>query len=259
MALRHSHISAETTSRAPRAFSRRSRDRRHDGARLVVGVADELGDRPRVERARRAGDRSRARRAACGRRGRCRRSRPRAAGAPRRRGCGPCRRRARRSGRSSTATRRCGRASVSPPHAAVAAVAAGWWSARGPARRRASSAGATAASPFSPSSRSASVARPAASTQVSLLPPPWLELTTRLPSGSATRVRPPGSTNTLSPSLTANGRRSTCRGTSLSSTLVGTVDSCTTGCAIQPRGSSRIALRAFCSWRALAFGPNRIP
>ena len=75
-------------------------------------------------------------------------------------------------------------------------------------------------------------------------PPPWLELTTRLPFGSATRVRPPGSTNTSSPSLTANGRRSTCRGTSLSSTLVGTVESCTTGCAIQPRGSSRIARRA---------------
>ena len=31
-----------------------------------------------------------------------------------------------------------------------------------------------------------------ASTHVSLEPPPWLEFTTRLPSGSATRVRPPG-------------------------------------------------------------------
>jgi len=105
----------------------------------------------------------------------------------------------------------------------------------------------------------ASDARVGASTQVSLLPPPWLEFTTRLPFGSATRVRPPGSTNTSSPSLTANGRRSTCRGTSLSSTLVGTVESCTTGCATHARGSSRIARRAEASWRAPAFGPNRMP
>jgi hypothetical protein len=48
-----------------------------------------------------------------------------------------------------------------------------------------------------------------ASTQVSFEPPPWLELTTREPSTRATRVRPPGNTHTLSPSLTANGRRST--------------------------------------------------
>ena len=127
----------------------RPRDRRDDGARLLVGVADELGDRPRVERARRPADRSRARRAGCGRRGRCRRWRPRAAGAPRRRGCGPCRRRARRSARSSTATRRCGRASASLP-AAVAAVAAGWCSARGPSRRRASWRGRPRPAPSPP-------------------------------------------------------------------------------------------------------------
>src|ERR1700744_3887620 len=59
-----------------------------------------------------------------------------------------------------------------------------------------------------PSSRSAPDVRDAR-TQVSLDPPPWLELTTRDPSTSATRVRPPGSTHTSSPSLTANGRRST--------------------------------------------------
>ena len=62
-------------------------------------------------------------------------------------------------------------------------------------------------------------------TQVSFEPPPWLELTTSWPSGSATRVRPPGSTQTFSPSFTANGRRSACRGRMPSSTSVGMVES----------------------------------
>ena len=44
--------------------------------------------------------------------------------------------------------------------------------------------------------------------QVSFDPPPWLEFTTSWPSGRATRVRPPGSTQTSSPSFTAKGRRS---------------------------------------------------
>ena len=38
-----------------------------------------------------------------------------------------------------------------------------------------------------------------ASTQVSLLPPPWEELTTNEPARSATRVRPPGKTRMRSP------------------------------------------------------------
>ena len=38
-----------------------------------------------------------------------------------------------------------------------------------------------------------------ASTQVSLLPPPWEELTTNEPGRSATRVRPPGKTRMRSP------------------------------------------------------------
>ncbi len=74
------------------------------------------------------------------------------------------------------------------------------------------------------------------STQVSLEPPPWLELTTKLPAGSATRVRPPGTTQTSSPVLTANGRRSMWRGAIPSGHWVGLVDSCTTSWAIQPRG-----------------------
>ncbi len=69
-------------------------------------------------------------------------------------------------------------------------------------------------------------------TQVSLDPPPCEELTTSSPSGSATRVSPPGSTHTRLPSLTANGRRSTWRGPKRPSTKVGTVESWTTGWAI---------------------------
>ena len=49
------------------------------------------------------------------------------------------------------------------------------------------------------------------STQVSLVPPPWEELTTSEPSRSATRVRPPGTMVTSRPEST-KGRRSMCRG-----------------------------------------------
>src|SRR2546430_11085890 len=95
-----------------------------------------------------------------------------------------------------------------------------------------------------PESSGSTVDDRAASTQVSLEPPPCEEFTTRLPSGTATRVSPPGRTNTELPSLTANGRRSTCLGRSRCPTLVGTVDSCTTGWAIQPRGLARIRPRS---------------
>ena len=76
------------------------------------------------------------------------------------------------------------------------------------------------------------------STHVSFEPPPWLEFTTRLPSGNATRVSPPGATQTRFPSFTANGRRSTCRGANPSPVWVGEVESCTTSWAIHPRGFS---------------------
>ena len=69
---------------------------------------------------------------------------------------------------------------------------------------------------------------PGFKTQVSFDPPPWLELTTYDPGRSATRVRPPGSTQTSSPLLTANGRRSAWRGRIPSSTRVGIVESMTT-------------------------------
>ena len=73
--------------------------------------------------------------------------------------------------------------------------------------------------------------RPFSITQVSLLPPPWLELTTSDPFTSAVRVRPPGSTQVDVP-LTMYGRRSTCRGARPSSVQVGQVDSVTTGWAM---------------------------
>src|SRR6516164_2782127 len=47
---------------------------------------------------------------------------------------------------------------------------------------------------------------------VSLVPPPWLELTTSEPSFSATRVRPPGTIRTPSAPDRTNGRKSTWRG-----------------------------------------------
>src|SRR5215471_12145815 len=60
-------------------------------------------------------------------------------------------------------------------------------------------------------------------TQVSLVPPPWDELTTREPSRSATRVNPPGTRLTDLPDNTY-GLKSMCRGASPASTKVGQVD-----------------------------------
>src|ERR1019366_7414218 len=65
------------------------------------------------------------------------------------------------------------------------------------------------------------------STQVSFDPPPREELTISSPSPSATRVSPPGRTQTSSPSLTAKGRRSIWRGAIASPTNVGCVDRAT--------------------------------
>ena len=162
------------------------------------------------------------RRAATGRPRPRRPTGPRGCGARRRRGCGRCRRRARRSGRSRTATRRSGSASRSP---CCCLRARRRCRGRG-VRPSAAAAGCAATAPSAgagrpPRRRAACLGGPpvgggrAASTQVSLEPPPWLELTTSAPSGSATRVRPPGSTQISSPSLTANGRRSTWRGAKL--------------------------------------------
>jgi hypothetical protein len=96
-------------------------------------------------------------------------------------------------------------------------------------------------------------------TQVSLEPPPWLELTTSSPSGSATRVSPPGSTHTLEPSLTAKGRRSTCRGAIRPLIRVGDVDSPIGFCAIQSRGAARTLTASSSRVCSSARGPMTMP
>ena len=220
------------------------RGQRADHRAGVALVQAEQADHPgRGERARRPAARP-SPRAATGR------PRPRwstgrrASAAGARRGCGRCPRPARRSGRSSRATRRSGSASTTRPAAVVAAVAAE--SADAGARARVGARRRRQRRRVGGQVRHLERRRcpPApASTQVSLEPPPWLELTTSAPSGSATRVSPPGSTQIFSPSLTANGRRSTCRPRSRLPISVGTIDSFTSRWAIQPRGSATI-LRA---------------
>ena len=212
VAFRHSHISDEMASRAPRAFSRAAVSA--PAIEVVSGVegehVDDVGDRRR--RRRRAPRPSPP--AAPGRRRPRRPTDPPGGGGCGRRGSGRCPRPARRTGPSSTATRRCGSARPPRPCCCCCCCWAAWGTTgpgssgfarrqrvEGRGRQRAG-AGWSAPAPGS------------ASTQVSLEPPPWLEFTTRLPSGSATRVRPPGTTQTRSPSFTANGRRSMWRGRS---------------------------------------------
>ena len=67
--------------------------------------------------------------------------------------------------------------------------------------------------------------------QVSLLPPPWEELTTSEPFRRATRVSPPAVTYCFSP-CRMKGRRSRCRGSILSLQRVGAVDRASAGCAM---------------------------
>src|SRR6187551_364049 len=74
--------------------------------------------------------------------------------------------------------------------------------------------------------------------QVSLLPPPCDELTTKDPLRRATRVKPPRVTYELSP-LNTNGRRSRWRGSTPSLHSVGAVESETMGCATKLRGSAK--------------------
>src|SRR5579883_1943576 len=73
-------------------------------------------------------------------------------------------------------------------------------------------------------------------TQVSFVPPPWLELTTSEPSTSATRVKPPGTIFTPSVPVSANGRRSTWRGETPLSNEAGQVDSGRVGWAMKLAG-----------------------
>src|SRR5471032_2698712 len=93
-------------------------------------------------------------------------------------------------------------------------------------------------------------------THVSLVPPPWLELTTSEPALSATRVSPPGTMRTLSRPESTNGRKSTWRGATPASTQVGHVDKASVGWAMKFFGSV-LSLARNCSIAILlAVGPR---
>src|SRR4051794_4076768 len=96
------------------------------------------------------------------------------------------------------------------------------------------------------------------STQVSLVPPPWEEFTTKEPSRKATRVSPPGTSVTSRPDNT-NGRRSICRGATPPSTYVGPADNPNVGCAIYFSGERNIRSQNASSSALLAVGPINIP
>ena len=140
------------------------------------------------------------------RRGARRSTGPRPGAGCARRGCGRCRRPAPRSGRSRTATPRSGSARRCPSAVTGHGCCCCCWdwpttvSLSGPGSCAGGSSGRSAAvnSMRVRSGSSTSVAwRGGLITQVSLEPPPWLEFTTSSPSGSATRVSPPGSTQTF--------------------------------------------------------------
>src|SRR5438477_7733075 len=96
-------------------------------------------------------------------------------------------------------------------------------------------------------------------TQVSFVPPPWLELTTSEPFLSATRVRPPGTIRTRSRPVSTNGRRSTWRGATPSSTQVGQVDSASVGWATKFFGLDLSLARNVASVALSAIGPINMP
>src|SRR5580704_15982160 len=65
--------------------------------------------------------------------------------------------------------------------------------------------------------------------QVSLVPPPWLELTTSDLSFKATLVNPPGTTRMPFAPVRTKGRKSTCRGAMPASKKAGVVESASVG------------------------------
>src|SRR5215467_13856231 len=97
------------------------------------------------------------------------------------------------------------------------------------------------------------------STHVSLVPPPWLELTTSDPFLRATRVSPPGTMRMRSRPVSTNGRRSTCRGATPSSTQVGEVESASVGCAMKFFGFDLSLARNCAIVDLSAFGPISMP
>src|SRR5271165_1407944 len=97
------------------------------------------------------------------------------------------------------------------------------------------------------------------STQVSFVPPPWLELTTSEPCLSATRVSPPGTIRTRSRPVSTNGRRSTWRGATPSSTQVGQVESASVGWAMKFFGLDLSLARKAAIVALSDFGPISMP
>src|SRR5262249_59380913 len=96
-------------------------------------------------------------------------------------------------------------------------------------------------------------------TQVSFVPPPWLELTTSDPFFSATRVRPPGTMRMRSRPVSTNGRRSTWRGATPSSTQVGQVDNASVGWAMKFFGLDLSLARNAATVAMSAIGPINMP
>ena len=249
-------MSVDSVSRAPACALPGGLDRRGDRRSATPG-REPAGreDHAAVGLAGRVLDAHDARAAARTTSARPRRG-PRSAPASARRGCARCRRPARGSGRSRTATPRSGSASRPPPASSLlrrccccCCCCCGLRPAA-PVRlgdvladRRHVDLRAPAG-PGLARRVSGRFAGGPASTQVSLDPPPRLELTISSPSGQGH----PGQAAGQHPDVVAvvdrerpqvDVPRARCR----RSISVGTVDSETTGCAIQPRGSARI-LRA---------------
>src|ERR1700722_16029471 len=95
--------------------------------------------------------------------------------------------------------------------------------------------------------------------QVSLVPPPWLQLTPRDPSFKATRGRPPGTIRTPSAPERTNGRRSTWRGATPPSNEAGHVDKPRVGWAIELLGPARILAPNGPPGAALPCGQTSMP
>ena len=95
-------------------------------------------------------------------------------------------------------------------------------------------------------------------TQVSFDPPPWEELTINEPRFSATRLNPPGSTQTDFP-VSAKGRRSTCLGSMFLPIKVGQTESETIGWLMKLAGSAFILVRNAFNSRLDTRGPTTTP
>ena len=102
-------------------------------------------------------------------------------------------------------------------------------------------------------------ARAASTIQVSLLPPPWDELTIRDPGSRATLVSPPGVTYAPSGPSNVKGRRSTWRGATVPSHSAGMVDNDKTGWATQFGGCCSMRWATTASASAPAAGPMTMP